>query len=125
MLFREGACNKKEGMIVDPSDNIQIMLWGSFCEKGVIVGKTYIFKTFRDSVTNYGCYINLPRNLECNAEESDDFKENVAEIKLPPTLTEDNLTFLAIQKCSKSIICCKCSTKKEIIEAETFLKSTK
>ena len=63
--------------------------------------------------------------MECNVKESDDLKENVAEIKLPSTSIEDNLTFMAIQKCSKSIICCKCSTKKEIIEAETFVKCTK
>ena len=125
VLFREEGCNKKEGMIVDPPDNIQIVLWGGLCEKDLNVGKTYIFKNVRYRVTNYGHYINSPKNLECNVKESDDVKENVAEIKLPSTLIEDNLTFMAIQKCSKSIICCKCSTKKEIIEAETFVKCTK
>ena len=84
-----------------------------------------MFKNFRYRVTNYGRYINSPKNLECNVEESDDFKENVAEIKLSSTLIEDNLTFIAIQKCSKSIICCKCSTIKEIIGAETFVKCIK
>ena len=84
---------------------------GRSCEKDLNVGKIYMFKNFQYRVTNYGRYINSPKNLECNVEESDDFKENVAEIKLPSTLIEDNLTFMAIQKCSKSIICRKCSTR--------------
>ena len=98
---------------------------GRSCEKDLNVGKIYMFKNFQYRVTNYGRYINSPENLECNVEESDDFKENVAEIKLPSTLIEDNLTFMAIQKCSKSIICRKCSTIKEIIAAETFVKCIK
>ena len=108
-------------MIVDPACNIQIVLWGGLCAKDLTVGKTYIFKNFRYRVTNYGRYINSPKNLECN----DDFKENVAEIKLPFILIEDHLTFMAIQKCSKSIIYRKCNTKKESVEAETFVKCTK
>ena len=84
---------------------------GRSCEKDLNVGKIYMFINFQYRVTNYGRYINSPKNLECNVEESDDFKENVAEIKLPSTLIEDNLTFMAIQKCSKSIICRKCSTR--------------
>ena len=98
---------------------------GRSCEEDLNVGKIYMFKNFRYRVTNYGRYINSPKNLECNVEESDDFKENVAEIKLSSTLIEDNLTFIAIQKCSKSIIRCKCSTIKEIIGAETFVKCIK
>ena len=112
-------------MIFDPSVNIQIVLWGGPCEKDLTVGKTCIFKNFRYRFTNYGRYINSPKIFECNVEVSDDFKENVTEIKSLSTLIEDNLTFMAIQKWSKSIVCCKCSTKKEIIEAETFVKCTK
>ena len=67
----------------------------------------------------------MPKSLECNPKESDDFKENVAETKLPSTLIENNLTSMAIQKCSKSAICSKCSAKKEIIEGEIFVKCTK
>ena len=37
-------------------------------------------------------------------------------------MTEDNLKFMAVRKCSKSTICCKYSTKKETTEAETFVK---
>ena len=70
VLCWEEACNKKEGMIVDPYGNIQIVLWGGMCEKDLTVGETYIFKNFRYRVTNYGRYSNSPKNLECNVEES-------------------------------------------------------
>ena len=33
VLFGEEACNKKEGMIVNPSGNIQIVLWGGLVRK--------------------------------------------------------------------------------------------
>ena len=85
VLFREEACNKKEDMIVDPSGNIQIVLWGGLCEKDLTVGKTYIFKNFRYRITKYGRSINSPKNLDCNVGESDGFKQNVAEIKSPST----------------------------------------
>ena len=33
-------------MVVKPSGNIQIVLWGGLCEKDLILGKTNIFKIF-------------------------------------------------------------------------------
>ena len=87
-------------MVVKPSGNIQIVLWGGLCEKDLTVGKTNIFKSFWYRVTIYGHNIDSPSYLECNVEENDDFKENLTEVKLPSALTEDNLTFLAIQKFS-------------------------
>ena len=58
-------------MIVDPFGNIEIVLWGGLYETDLIVGKTYIFKNFRYRATNYGRYMNWPKKLEFNVEESD------------------------------------------------------
>ena len=99
--FRDELCEKWEAMIVDPTGNILVVIWGDLYQTELIKGKAYLFQKFRYHVNKYGRYINSTKSCETSIDETTDSEEPVTEASIASSLIEDCLTVLAVEKSSK------------------------
>ena len=76
--------------------------------------KQYIFKNFRYRSSKYGDYINTPKDGNSSVEESDGFKQAVAESDPSDySVAEEDLCIAMVEKMSVFRSCIKCHGKLE------------
>ena len=122
VAFRKESSEKREAMIADPTENIQVVIWVDLCETELIEGKTYLFQKFRYRINKYGRYINSTKSCETSIDETTDFEEPVTEASIASSLIEGCLTVMAVEKIQKKVACCKCNEKIDMVNSINILK---
>ena len=112
----EDGPNKQEGIIVDPTASIRIILWGSSVNT-MEQNKTYIIKNSRLRKDRNGeLYVNSPKQEEMSAEECLPFPTALAKVGLTQqdNITEINAVVLGVNAVHMTLMCGSCGQKAKL-----------